>query len=395
MNKKILMSSFAPIYAAGLLSLLFIAATAFLATRATGLRGEMIEASRLMARAEDALRNCRALKGVAIDPGTDPNRTGLVGLETSPTTTSLGNLEAKRTTANPNFAGLLVDLFEQAGLKKNDAVAVGASGSFPALIIATLTAARVAGLRPLMISSLGASDWGANNADFNWLDMEGCLQGAGLLDVASIAVAVGGAEDIGRDMSPEGREALKTRILESGIPFLDEPDLETNVATRLLIYEKAAAGRPIRAFVNIGGSWANIGTNAEILKLRPGLSRQAFVPPPGERGVLQAMAAKGIPIIHLLNVRGLCERYGLPWDPKPLPGPGEGALYGRATARGRSSSWRPRSISSSSSALSSGASRTAVSPAGSRFSRRMEYNIRAGDFGLGRSGRAFKGRDVP
>jgi poly-gamma-glutamate system protein len=336
MNKKILMSPFAPIYAAGLLSLLFIAATAFLATRATGLRGEMIEASRLMARAEDALRNCRALKGVAIDPGTDPNRTGLVGLETSPTTTSLGNLEAKRTTANPNFAGLLVDLFEQAGLKKNDAVAVGASGSFPALIIATLTAARVAGLRPLMISSLGASDWGANNPDFNWLDMEGCLQGAGLLDVASIAVAVGGAEDIGRDISPEGREALKTRILESGIPFLDEPDLETNVATRLLIYEKAAAGRPIRAFVNIGGSWANIGTNAEILKLRPGLSRQAFVPPPGERGVLQAMAAKGIPIIHLLNVRGLCERYGLPWDPKPLPGPGEGALYGRATARGRS-----------------------------------------------------------
>jgi poly-gamma-glutamate system protein len=333
-NKKILKSPFVPIYAAAVLSLLFILATAFLSSRATGLRRDMIEASRLMARAEDALRNCRALKGIAIDPGTDPNRTGLVGLETSPTTTSLGSLEAKRTTANPNFAGLLVDLFRRAGLKKGDAVAVGASGSFPALIIATLTAAKAADLRPLMISSLGASDWGANNPDFNWLDMEGCLQGAGVLDVSSIAVAVGGAEDIGRDMSAQGREALKARILESGIPFLDEPDLKANVSTRLLIYEKAAAGRPVRVFVNIGGSWANIGTNAEILKLKPGLSRRLFVPPPGERGVLQAMASKGIPVIHLLNVRGLCERYGLPWDPKPLPGPGEGALYGRAAARG-------------------------------------------------------------
>jgi poly-gamma-glutamate system protein len=336
MNEELRKSPFTPVYVAGLLSLLFILATTYLGSRATGLRREMIEASRLMAQAEDALRNCRALKGLSVDSETDPNRTGLVGLETSSTTTSLGNLEAKRTTANPNFAGLLVDLFKEAGLGKGDAVAVGASGSFPALIIATLTAARVSGLRPLMISSLGASDWGANNPDFNWLDMEGCLQGAGLLDVGSIAVAVGGGEDVGRDMSPEGREALKARIGESGIPFLDEPNLETNIATRLLVYEKAAAGRPIRAFVNIGGSWANIGTNPEILKLAPGLSRHAFVPSPPERGVLQAMAAKGIPIIHLLNVRGLCRRYGLAWDPRPLPRPGEGALYGRVGTRNKS-----------------------------------------------------------
>ena len=39
------------------------------------------------------------------------------------------------------------------------------------------------------------------------------------------------------------------------------------------------------------------------------------------------MAAKGIPVIHLLYVRGLSQRYGLPWDPSPIPDPGEGALY--------------------------------------------------------------------
>ncbi|MBS1226472.1 MAG: hypothetical protein H6R32_406, partial [Candidatus Aminicenantes bacterium] len=55
-------------------------------------------------------------------------------------------------------------------------------------------------------------------------------------------------------------------------------------------------------------------------------------PPPSERGVLQAMAAAGVPVIHLLNVKGLCERYGLPWDPRPLPAPGEGPVYRRASS---------------------------------------------------------------
>jgi poly-gamma-glutamate system protein len=116
---------------------------------------------------------------------------------------------------------------------------------------------------------------------------------------------------------------LRTRIGGSGIPFIEKADLRANVAERLRLYEEAAQGRPIKAFVNIGGSWANIGTNAEVLKLRPGLLRDVFVPPPGERGVLQAMAAKKVPVIHLLNIKGLAERYGLPWDPKPLPRPGE------------------------------------------------------------------------
>jgi len=57
------------------------------------------------------------------------------------------------------------------------------------------------------------------------------------------------------------------------------------------------------------------------------------VPPPAERGVLQAMAAEKIPVIHLLNIKGLCERYGLPWDPRPLPRPGEGRIYRDAAGK--------------------------------------------------------------
>jgi poly-gamma-glutamate system protein len=92
----------------------------------------------------------------------------------------------------------------------------------------------------------------------------------------------------------------------------------------MAFYLAAAGSRPIKAFVNIGGSWANLGTDPDVLKVEPGLAGRVTVPPPSRRGVLQAMAAAGIPVVHLLNVKGLCERYGLPWDPRPLPGPGRG-----------------------------------------------------------------------
>jgi poly-gamma-glutamate system protein len=334
MSQDRLKSPHGPVLAAGAASAIFILMMAIVPVRETSVRADMIQASRLMARAETAVQDCRAQKGISADKTADPNLTGLIGLETSPITTSLGNIAAKRTTTNPDFAGLVVSLLAEAGVRKGDVVAVGASSSFPALIIATLSAARAMGIRPLVISSLGASEWGANNPDFNWLDIDDCLRQAGILEVRPIALAVGGDEDVGRDMSPAGRELLRARIRESGIPFIEKSSLKTNVDERLGLYEEAAGGRPIQAFVNIGGSWANSGTNAEVLKLKPGRLRDIFIPPPDERGVLQAMAARGIPVIHLLNIRGLCERYGLPWDPKPLPTPGEGEIDKRAGARG-------------------------------------------------------------
>ena len=284
----------------------------------------MIEAAGLMARSSAALKDCRASRGLPIDPAVDPNGTGLIGEERSAITTSAGRLEAKRTTANPAFAGLVVSLLHEAGVRRGDVIAVGASSSFPALIVATLSAAEVMGVEPLVISSLGASEWGGNIPGFSWLDMEDCLRASGLIDVRPIARTIGGDEDVGRDMSPEGRALLAARIRAGGAPFLEEPDLERNVARRMALYRESAGARPIKAFVNIGGSWANMGTDAEVLKIEPGLARGIFVPPPARRGVIQAMAAAKVPVIHLLNVRGLCERYGLPWDPRPLPAPAEG-----------------------------------------------------------------------
>ncbi len=288
---------------------------------------DMVRAAEIMACAIQALPGCILGKNTAIDPGTDINRTGLVGQESSPITTSLGQLEAKRTTTNPNFAGLIASLLKQAGVKRGDAVAVGASSSFPALAIASASAVSALEAKLVTICSLGASNWGATNPEFSLLEMLQCLHEKNVFDVRPIALALGGDIDNGSDMSEEGRTLLTQKIRASGIYFLQEPDLRANVQKRMRLYEESAAPARIKAFINIGGSWANMGTDSSVLKVKPGLTQVAEIPPPGKRGVIHEMALRKIPVIHLLYVKGLVERYGLPWDPVPLPRPGEGSLY--------------------------------------------------------------------
>jgi poly-gamma-glutamate system protein len=185
------------------------------------------------------------------------------------------------------------------------------------------------GVDPLLISSLGASQWGASDPGFNWLTMIRCLRQSGVLDFQPIALSLGGEGDEGKDMSPEGRAFLAVAAKASGYILLDEPDLERNVAERLRLYQAAAGRAPIKAFINIGGGYANLGTDSEILKVKPGLAEFSHLPPAERRGMIFAMAARGVPVIHLLYVRGLCDHYGLPWDPRPLPEPGMGPIYSR------------------------------------------------------------------
>ncbi|MBN1224451.1 MAG: poly-gamma-glutamate system protein [Candidatus Aminicenantes bacterium] len=291
------------------------------------LEKDMIEASRIMAQASDVLKECRKSEGFRPDLESDVNGTGLLGLEHSVITTSIGHLEAKRTSTNPNFAGLVVSLLDACGVKAGDTIAVGASSSFPALIVAALSAAKALDVHPLVISSLGASQWGANNPDFHWLKMWACLSGHGVFSVNPIAVSLGGDRDSGEDMEESGRALLQEDIRKSGIPFLSEPDLASNVRLRMDLYRKNASGKKIMAFINIGGSWANIGTDSSILHLKPGLNRTGVFPSLKRRGVISAMASENIPVIHLLYIRGLARDHGLPWDPVPLPRPGEDPLY--------------------------------------------------------------------
>ena len=135
-------------------------------TRPFPLAGTALEAARRMERAESILKASLLEEGIPIEKDLDPNMTGLIGPEWTALTTTLGNLEAKRSTLNPNFAALMVRYFHEAGLVEGDLVAVGSSGSFPGLALATLCAAKEMHLEVLTIASFGASMYGATRADF-------------------------------------------------------------------------------------------------------------------------------------------------------------------------------------------------------------------------------------
>ena len=293
---------------------------------------DMREAARRMDRAITAVAQYCESASIRIDESQDPNRTCLIGPEYSPLFTTLGQLEAKRTTTNPDVAGLLVYLLGRASVSAGDTIAVGCSASFPALMIATLTAAEAMGVYPVTIVSLGSSAYGATRPGFNLLDIHELLLSEGILSTAPAAVSLGGERDVGAGFDRATRERLLRRIRMSGIPLVDDPDLRGNVARRMAIYF-GASQRRVAAFVNIGGSDANVGSSSLVLEVEPGLNTDLMLPPPAQRGVLFEMAARGIPVIHLLHIRGLAERYALPWDPVPLPEPATTRLHDDAGTR--------------------------------------------------------------
>ncbi len=288
---------------------------------------EMLEAAQIMERAVSTIRGYCDSAGIKIDDAVDPNRTGLIGPGLTGIATTLGNLKAKRTTTNPNFAAVVVQLLKKAGVSAGDTVAIGCSASFPALMIATLSATTAMEVYPIIIISLGASSHGATNPDFNLLHIYEILMQENVFEIGPAAISLGGDRDIGRDFNPGVREKLMQQIYLSGIPFIFERDFTINIAQRMKIYVDESKQRKISAFINIGGSYANIGTSELVLKLKPGINEGMKIPPEAERGVLFEMAVRHIPTIHLLYVRGLALQYGLPWDPIPLPRAGKFVSY--------------------------------------------------------------------
>jgi poly-gamma-glutamate system protein len=287
---------------------------------------EMYRASRVMAEATAAIAAFADSVGPGIDPALDPNRTGLIGPAYTELFTTLGDLEAKRTTTNPDVAGLLVHLLTRAGVRAGDTIAVAASGSFPALAIASVVAAEAMAVHPVTLVSLGASSYGATRPELHVLHMYERLRRAGLIGSRPAAVSLGGEHDVGAEFDPQFRDSISRDLVTRGLRLVREPDLRRNVTRRMALYFGEAGTRRIAAFVNVGGSAASLGSSPMILDVEPGLSGRLDLPPEERRGVLFRMAARGVPVIHLLHVRGLARRHGLPWDPIPLPAAGSTPL---------------------------------------------------------------------
>jgi len=290
---------------------------------------EKMKAARLMRDSMTAIRDYRLKRLGPIDRETDPAGSGMIGTLMSPITSNTGNLEAKQTTVNPNWAAVLVDLLKRAGVKKGDYIAIGFSGSFPAMNLATYCAAAALELNPVAISGASASMWGANEPDLTWLKMEKLLYDQKILPFRSSAATLGGQGDKALGMSKKGLELLQKAITESGLPMIYTSVPKENIDIRMETYKSIAKDSPIVVYVNVGGGTVSVGTAVGKKLFKPGLNRRPPARALSLDSVMTRFAKDGVPIIHLSNIVELARRYQLPQTPQSVPSPGDGVIFWR------------------------------------------------------------------
>ncbi len=299
--------------------------------------GLKYEAARRTLAAERAIGQAKDSATVISSVSGDEVQAAMIGLPSSPITTDPGSFSGKVTATNPNFAAVVVSLLKDAGVRSGDTVAIAYTGSFPTLDIATIIAAEVLGAKPIIVSSVGASTWGANDPSLTILDMEALLVRRGIIAHKSVAASVGGDFRV-RPMSSEGRKQALDAISRNGVTLLNASSIAGSVEQRLLIYRSAAGGPPIKAFVNVGGGLPSTGVGSHY---DPGLT---VAPPRGDitgAGLITRMQEAGVPVIDLADIKNLARRYKLPVS-LSLQRP----LQRLRQARGRSTRIGTRSASS-------------------------------------------------
>jgi poly-gamma-glutamate system protein len=288
---------------------------------------DKLAAARLSQTGMTAIKEERIKRGDTFDPEIDPLGTGMLGNLVTPITSNTGHLPAKMISTNPNFAAVIVSMLRRAGVNSGDAVAVGISGSFPALNLSTYAALQTLQVKPLVITSVASSEWGATDPYYTWLDMERTLSERRLIGFRAIAASRGGIDDRGFGISKQGRRMLDAAIERSGAKRLEPESLEDAIATRMNTYYEAAGETPIRAYINIGGGSASVGTAVGKRLYEPGLNRS--VPRGATDSVLSRFVQEGVPVIHISGIKEIATRYGLSTDPTVAVEPGEGGVYSR------------------------------------------------------------------
>lgn len=246
---------------------------------------------------------------------------GMLGPELTGITTTLGSKESKGTATNPNFVGVLYDYMTALNLKAGDEIALNLSSSFPSLNIQAILVAEELGLKPIIITSLGASTYGGTDEAFTYLDMEHFLFNKGLIHHKSLIYSLGGDYDIGHNMNQESISLITERLKNKGYTLYYERNIEENLKHRLDLY------RSCKALVNIGGNTVS-ETSAEIgyFSQYGYLEASKLLNYDGQ-GLIGHFLNTGRDVIHLLNIKDIALSYDMPIDPSYDGLIGQGGVY--------------------------------------------------------------------
>lgn len=273
---------------------------------------------RLATQALAAVKAYRQQLGIPIDSVNDPNGTGLVGLQYSQTTYGRSDLSDALTTTNPNFAAALVEMLHRARVRPGDSIGVSWDGTYPGLNVQLLAVAKTMNLRPVIVSAQSAGSWGASYPGLSWLDIERRLRQAGLWEMRSAWATLGGENDAGQGLSPEGRALLLAAAESGGVP------IRTPRSAAEGARQRAEAFTGVRTLVSIGHAVADVG---DPLARLPSRVISGRVDRRGKSGLVGATLAKGGTVVRVSNPTRVALDYRLPISPSPLPEPGTGRLF--------------------------------------------------------------------
>ena len=276
---------------------------------------EKLAAARLAAQCAAAIKERRIELGYPVDPVVDPAETGLIGAAMTPATSTAGHLAAKRVSTNPNFAAVAVEMLKCAGVQPGDTVAIGYSGSFPGLNVAVDAAVQTLELKPIGISSVAASQWGANRPRYCGSTCSRCSSSRERSPFARSAASLGGVEDRGLGLSDQTRQVLRDAATRNHLTMIESDSFTGAVDERMRLYRELAAGRPIKCYINVGGGATSTGKSLGKKQLRSGLHRRLPRRARDIDSVMTRFLAEGVPVIHLIRVRAMARRYGLATDP--------------------------------------------------------------------------------
>lgn len=288
---------------------------------------QKIKAARIMKSSMDSLKSSKIEKFGPIDRNVDPMVSGIIGELASPITSSTVDIDAKYATLNPNWAASVVLMLKKAKVQNGATVAVSFTGSFPAINLAVLSAAKALDLKLLIITSVASSTWGANNPNFTWLDMESDLNRKGIFTYKSFAASYGGVKDNALGITPEGKRLIRESARRNRVPFIEYENISDNLNARMDLYHEKAGDSPISAFINVGGGTVAVGTFIGKRRFEPGLNLR-----PGSRALqidslMSRFARDKAPVINLNYMKTLARKYGLPDNIKTVPVPGTGEIF--------------------------------------------------------------------
>jgi len=223
------------------------------------------------------INSIKGIEGLHISEE-DYYKTGLIGMKESNITTILEEenmdniLKSKIITTHPNFAAFIVLLFEEIGLQDGDSIAVSMTGSLPGANIAMLSACKSMGLNPVILSSVGSSSWGANKENLTWAHMEEHLYEKKLIDFQSLAISIGGENDLGENISDEGIEKIES-IIQDAIQnndkiFINEEYLDESIIEKVDLLGDIDK---YKAFINIGGGASSLGQGKDKKHIKGGI----------------------------------------------------------------------------------------------------------------------------